>query len=107
MAPNGTASRKSKQNLLHSTHLNSISPVRSPLIMGSAPAASVPKKPAKANARTSIPLENLFDDMKDVSSPSSALGASEDLKKALSSVKKAGTWDSEGTLLVISDRYII
>ncbi|KAK3684541.1 SAGA complex subunit Sgf73 [Vermiconidia calcicola] len=65
--------------------------------MGSAPAASVPKKPAKNNARMSIPLENLFDDMKDVPSPSSALGASEDLKKALSRVKKAGTWDSEGT----------
>lgn len=47
----------------------------------------------KSEARASVPLQTLFDDVKEEQGHE----AKEDVKKRLHNLKKAGSWDSEGT----------
>jgi hypothetical protein len=60
------------------------------------PTAPAPGKPATVKTenggRTSVPLENLFDDLKD----EGPVDVKEEVKKRFLSVKKAGNWDSDG-----------
>ncbi|KAK5174668.1 SAGA complex subunit Sgf73 [Saxophila tyrrhenica] len=91
MAPNGS-SRKSKhsfipqpQGTLHSyatptDNMDLPAPAPSRLTNGD------------SNGRTSISLENLFDDVKEERSPR----LEEDAKRRLPTVRKPGSWDSEG-----------
>lgn len=57
--------------------------------MATSNTSSPAPKPIKNEDRASVPLENLFDDLKDADEPK------EETKKTTINLKRAGTWDSE------------
>lgn len=75
MAPNGTAtSRKSELTLPPAIHYLTMS--------------TTAPKPIKSEERTGVPLDSLFDDLKDDD-------VKHETKKAVPGMKKAGNWDVE------------
>lgn len=53
-------------------------------------------KPIKSEDRASVPLENLFDDLKEEEAKTPEV--KDDSRKAASALKKAGSWDVEGRI---------